>query len=180
MILKKRINIRNFIIIMLCATLICLGVGFSIVAIQLKKEKSNGCNYEVVFSELMKSSSVKGSEIEPSSDFKIISSGQIVDMNFTLNAPRDEITYIAVIKNEGSIPVEIVDLMTSPDYSDKNMQKLISPVTIKISDVKGKTIEPEENIEVKIVVYYNPSSATISKKSFNYQIGIISKAKAKS
>ena len=175
--MKKRINIRNLVIIILCATLICLGIGFSVVAIQLKKEKAKNCSFEVVFSEVMKSSSVKGSEKEPTSDFKISDSGQTLDMNFVLNAPRDEITYVAVIKNEGTVPVEIVELMASPDYTGEKMQKLISPVTVKISDVKGKILEPDDKLEVKMVIYYNPSTAATVKKEINYKLGIIAKAK---
>ena len=175
--MKKRINIRNCIIIILCFTLVCLGIGFSVVAVQLQKEKNKSCNYEVVFSEVMKSSSVKGSEVEPTSSFKIDESGQLLDMNFTLNAPRDEITYIAVIKNEGTVPIEMVTLMTSPDYTDNYFKKLISPVSIKLDDVSGKVIEPDGKLEVKIVVYYNPSTGAISKKTFNYKLGIISKIK---
>lgn len=175
--MKKRINIRNFIIIILCFTLICLAIGFSIVAVQLNKEKNKDCNYEVMFSEVMKSSSVKGSEIEPVSSFKIDETGQILSIDYTLNVPRDEITYIAVIKNEGTIPVEMVDLMKSPNYVD-DMKKYISPVTLKISDVSGKIIEPGDKIEVKIIAYYNPSNTTISKKTFNIKLGILAKSKA--
>jgi len=179
MFMKKVVNVKNIIIVALCVTLIFLAVGFIIMAVELKREKDEAYNYEVLFSEVMKSSSVKGSDKEPISSAEISNEGQLLKMKFSLNAPRDEVTYIAVIKNEGTVPVEVLGLFTSPDYSDNNLKNIISPVTITVSDVAGKTIDLDENLEVKIVVYYNPSTAGAVAKTFNYNLGIMAKAKVK-
>ena len=97
-------------------------------------------------------------------------------MNFNLYSIHDEIIYNATIKNKGTIPVEIVDIMESPNYKIDKYKKMISPVTITISDIKGKVLNPKESINLKIIVYYNPGENN-SSKSIDYKIGLITKSK---
>ena len=96
-------------------------------------------------------------------------------MKITMNAPHDELSYVATIENEGTIPIEIIDVLESPDYKLDSFKKLINPVSITLSDIKGKVIEPNETLDLKIVFYYN-SGATGS-KTFDYKIGLITKSK---
>lgn len=173
--MKKMINIRNSIIVILCITIICMSIGFILLSVKLKS-KSNNQTYKVVFSEIKKSSSIKGSSNEPTSTAKIINNSSEIAMNFNLYSIHDEIIYNATIKNEGTIPVEIIDIMESPNYKLDKYKNLISPITITLTDVKGKIIKPNDTLNLKIIVYYNPGN-TNSFKSLDYKIGLITKSK---
>lgn len=174
--MKKMINIRNSIITILCITIICLGIGFMVLSSEYKKEKEELDTFDVSFININKSSSVKGSEKEPDGNVEIITNNKEIDMNFRLNTTHDELVYIATIKNKGTLEAEIIDILESPDYKETNFKEMISPVTITLSDIKGKKLKPDEEIELKIVVYYNPSSKEVIKKNIKYKIGIIARS----
>ena len=103
--------------------------------------------------------------------------GLELDMSFVLNGGNDELSYIATIKNNGTLPAEIVDVIESPDYREDSFKKSISPVSISISDIKGKIIPPGDDVELKIVVYYTPSSSLNSPKSIPLKLGLLVKSR---
>ena len=173
--MKNMIHIRNSVIIILCITVIFLAVGFIILSVKLKNKTDEVYTLNTVFTDISKTSSVKGSDKEPKSKAEIITSGSEINMSFNMNAAHDEITYVAKIKNKGSLPCEIVDIMESPDYKLEEFKKNISPVTISLTDIKGKIIPPGEELDLKIVVYYNTS--TSGSKNFSYKIGLITKSR---
>ena len=176
--MKNMIHIRNSVIIILCITVVLLGVGFIILSVQLDKKNNEISTLDVVFNNVKKTSSVKGSDKEPTSKAEIISSGTELDMRFNLNSIHDEITYVAEVKNKGNLPCEIVDVMQSPDYKNSEFEKLISPVSINITDIKGKIIPPGETIDLKIVVYYNKrENVSNGPKNFSYRLGLITKSR---
>ena len=174
--MKKMIYIRNSVIIILCITIILLGMGFMALSVQLNKKNNEILSYNVLFTNIIKSSSVKGSNIEPVGDVEIVGDGHELDMSFELNATHDEIIYIATVKNTGSIPAKIVKVMESPDYSKTNFQNIIAPVTITLSDIEGKVLEPGEKLDYKIIVYYNPSVNKVTKKKFNLNLGLLTES----
>ena len=69
--MKKMINIRNSVIIILCITIICMSIGFIVISIDYTKNKKQDLSYNVVFEKIKKLSSVKGSNIEPKGTVKI-------------------------------------------------------------------------------------------------------------
>ena len=103
--------------------------------------------------------------------------GKKIDMDFVLNAVHDELTYLATIRNKGTMPAEIVDILESPDYSISSFQNMITPVSISLSDIRGKVIPAGETMNLKIVVYYPPSNLEVKKKTFHYSIGLITKSR---
>ena len=171
--MKKLLNIRNSVIIILCITIICMAIGFIVISVDYTK-KSNGLNYNVIFNNIKKTSSVKGSNTDPKGEVKIVDDSEI-EMKITMNAPHDELSYIATIENESTVPIEIVDVIESPNYKLDSFKKLINPVTITLTDVKGKVIQPNETLDLKIVFYYN--SGSTGTKTFDYKIGLITKSK---
>lgn len=172
--MKKEVNTKNnIIIIILCLTIIFMSIGYIIIS--TNKKTKEDYSYNVVFSDVIKKSIVKGNTSSPISSFKIINNSEIA-MNFTMYYPKDEIVYIVYIKNKGNIPCEIIDIMESPNYNDIQYKNIIDPVTIKISQVKGKIIYPNESISLKIDVKYNQTNKEITQKSFNYKIGLITKS----
>lgn len=173
--MKKLLNIRNSVIIILCITIICMAIGFIVISIEYSKKAKNNLIYNVEFTNIKKISSIKGSNNEPKGTVKISDNSSEIEMNITMNSYHDEISYIATIENKGTVPIEIVDIIESPDYKLDSLKKLISPIKITLSDIKGKVIEPNETQELKIVFYC--SSATTESKTFDYKIGLITKSK---
>ena len=171
--MKSISSIRNSLIIILCCTVVCMGIGFIVLSMQLKKEKEREESFRVVFSKVEKTSSVKGSNVSPDGKVKIVDHGLGLDMEFQLNAFYDELTYVATIHNEGSIAAEIVGLTESPNYSEERFQKLIFPAQITISDVQGKIVPPEGDTTLKITIFYSPAGDNATSKKIPYKIGLL-------
>ena len=171
--MKKLLNLRNSIITVLCITIICLGIGFIVMSTELKKAKDEQEKFDVSFVSVNKTSSVKSTDKEPIGKAEIVEKNKEIKMNFVMNSTHDEIVYTAIIKNRGTMNARIVDIIESPNYNEKSIKSLISPVTIKVSDVKGKVIKPNEEIEIKITAYYNPSQQEVTQKNIDYKIGLI-------
>ena len=150
----KKFGVKNIIIVFLCLTIIFLCVGFALLSKELENVKAEKHEYDVVFESIEKVNSVKGGTYEPISEA--------------------EITYNAVIKNKGTFKVKVLDLLESPNLST-DLNKLITPVTITYSDVVDKELESGEELDVKIVVTYNPSTMISGLREFSYTVGLIAK-----
>jgi len=174
--MKNMIYIRNSLIIILCFTVICMGIGFIVLSVELKKERDKDSSFQVVFSSIEKTSSVKGSSVNPVGKVDIQNGGLSLNMEFQLNAVHDELTYVATIHNSGTIPALIVGLLESPNYSEDRFQKLIFPVTVTVSDIEGKIIPPGEDLSFKIMVYYAPSGKESVSRVVPYRIGLLTKS----
>ena len=173
----KNINtIRNSLIIILCCTVVCMGIGFIVLSMQLKKEKDKEDSFRVVFTKVEKTSSVKGSNKSPEGKVEITDHGLSLNMEFQLNSFYDELTYVATIHNDGTMPAEIVGFTESPDYSLERFQKLISPVSITTSDLQGKIIPAGEDTTLKITVFYSPGGNDATSKTIPYKIGLLTKS----
>ncbi len=168
---------RNHLVIILCGTIVCMGLGFIVLSLTLKNEKNSIPVFDVSFVNIEKESAVKGSDLEPIVKADILDGGKKIDMDFVLNAVHDEITYVATIKNKGTLPAEIVDIFESPDYSNSAFQNMITPVSISLSNIRGKIVPAGEVMKLKIVVYYPPSNMVIQKKAFHYSIGLVTKSR---
>ena len=172
--MKNMINIRNSVIIILCITIICMAMGFIIISVNYTK-KSKDISYSVVFTDIKQLSSVKGSDKSPNGKTKINNTKSEIEMNITMNAPHDELSYLATIENKGNIDIEILDIMESPDYKLSSFKNIINPVSINITDLKGRVLKPKEKINLKVVFYYNSGNKGI--KTFDYKLGLITKSK---
>ena len=173
----NKINIRNSIIVILCFTIIVLCIGFSVLSVELKKEKETDFVFYVVFDDVVRSSSVKGSSTEPFGKAEIINQKMGINFNFSLSFTHDEITYVATIKNNSDVSCEIVDVVLSPNYLNGDFKKQIAPVEVTTTDLKGKVIPPKEEVEYKVTAYYMPSTLPISSKNFSFQANILAKSR---
>ena len=170
--MKKQINIKNSIIVILCITIICLGIGFIVLSVEL--ENKNKQVFDVSFNKIEKLSSLKGGIEEPIGNLDIISNGKILNMAFELNHPHDELIYKVTIKNQGTLPAKIIDIIETPDYSN-TFANTIKPISISYTDIEGKTLDVGETTEIKISISYDPSE--INKKQILYlKLGIISES----
>lgn len=173
--MKKMINIRNSVIIILCVTIVCMGIGFIVLSMKLEDMKNEVGKFDVSFRKVTKDSSTKGGNINPVGDVKIAAEGKELDMNFLLNTAHDELSYSVIVKNEGTLDAVIVDLIESPDYGNSKFNSMIDPVSITYNDIIGKELKPGEEVVLKITVFYNPSTIT-GKRSFDYKLGLVTKS----
>ena len=162
--MKKLISIRNVIIVILCITIICLGIGFIVLSLELKKAKNDMNHFDVTFTNISKTSSIKGGSIEPTGNAKVTSSNKVLELQLVLSNPGDEISYTALIKNNGNRNIKIVDVFLTPDYTDSAKIAAIAPITIQLSKVKGKVLEPEEEMAYKIIASFD-SKGVAGKKT---------------
>ena len=154
--MKKNINIRNIIIVMLCITIILMGVGFTFLASCLENEKNKVDTFDVSITKIEAQTSIKGGLIDPTATKELLDDGKTANFVFTLNNPKDELAYEITIKNTGNVPVKIIKLISSPDYiKDSKIKSLIEPVTITHTEISDKTLFPEEQVKVKLLVTYN-------------------------
>lgn len=173
--MKKMINIRNGVIIILCLTIVFMGIGFVVLSVELDKEKKEKKLFNVSFTSVELESSTKGDKIEPNGNVLITNKGKMLEMNFTLNTPHDELSYLITISNLGTIDAKIVDLFENPNYQETKNKNMIDPVTITHTDMDGKVIEAGGTRELRLTVYYNPSLIS-GKRSFNYSLGLFAES----
>lgn len=174
--MKKMINIRNTIIIVLCITIVLMAIGFIAISVKLKSYRDKEERFNVVFYDVSKQNVVKGSSQSPVGQATIDSSGKILNMNFSMFATHDELTYTVTIKNTGTLPAKIIKIHKNPDYDIEAYKQLIYPVNITTTDVEGRTLSPGEELEYKINLYYNPSTNKVVTKNFNYNLALITES----
>lgn len=175
--MKKNINIRNLIIVMLCITIIFMGIGFVFLASKLDKTNKKTDVFDVTITKVEAQTSIKGGNIDPSATKELIDDGKTVKFNFTLNAPKDELAYEITIKNTGDVPAKIIRLIPSPDYiTDSKAKSLIEPITITQTPIENKTIAPDETITVKLLVTYNMSN-TVKQITVPYKLSVLATSK---
>ena len=167
----KKINIRRSLIITLLLTIIILSVGFVTITIKYHNLASKDITYNVEFTKVKKISSSKGSIKEPKSQIDITKNSKELNMDFNLYSPKDEILYEITIKNTGTMSIEIIDLLMSPDYIN-DYKTSISPVKMTLTDIEGKVLGPGEDTIVKLKISYEDTKEIVE-KSIKGKIGII-------
>lgn len=171
------VKVKNTIIIILCVTIILLGIGFSYISMQLDGYNKNKVSYGVAITGVEQQSSIKGSYKTPTSTYNLSNNNQTVNFSFNLFAPKDEISYKITIKNIGTLDAEIINLIEIPDYiNDDNSAQEIYPVKVTHNDIVGKILKPNDEIELNVVVYFNQKQKAQNIK-FPYQISILSTMK---
>lgn len=166
-------NNKNVIIVILCITIICMGLGFSYISMNLSQHNSKE-NFNLIFSDFALQTPIQGGKTPPTATAKIINSGKTIDINYNLFSPVDELCYKIIIKNEGTLKAKIIELIEYPDYiNDKQEATKIYPVKITHNDIKNKVLEPGEEIELTVIAYFNYKE---SPKNINvpFKISIIS------
>ena len=81
--MKKLINVRNSVIIILCITIICMAIGFIVISVDYTKKTKENFSYSVIFTKIKKLSSVKGSTSEPKGTVSINEDQAEIEMNNT-------------------------------------------------------------------------------------------------
>ena len=178
-ILKKRDKIKNIIIVILCVTVIAMGIGYMVLSMKLDHYRKEEETFDVRFTSVKLLSSLKGGEKDPSGKLEIQDTGKILTMEFQLYEEHDEVDYEVTIKNEGSVEASVVNIISSPDFRSVETIQRIAPLTISISDISGKILEPGEETTIKISAIYNPSldKADLEDGPLTGKLGIIAESK---
>ncbi len=171
--MKKMLRLRNYLIAILCFTIICMSIGFSILSVKLENTNENKPYFNVVFSKVVKETAVKGETIEPRCTNSITNSSKEVNLNCNLNAPHDELSYIITIKNEGNMDATIVGLKENISYEEAN-----TTAQIKHTDVEDKILKPEEEITLKVYINYGKDTS-IKPKNLKYNLFLITSSPSK-
>lgn len=167
----KKINIRRSLIIMLLVTIIILSLGFVIITTKYHNQASKKIVYNVEFTKVKKISSSRGSLKEPKGQIDITKNSKELNMDFDLYSPKDEMQYEITIKNAGTMSVEIIDLLMSPDYISDS-KNLIYPIKMTLTDIEGKVLEPGEDTILKLKITYDDEKE-IQEKPIKAKLGII-------
>lgn len=177
--MKKKIDVKNIIIVVLCITIIAMGIGFIVLSLGMEGLKNGEKKFDVRFSSFHKLSSIKGGVENPSGAFEIKNSGKVLDMNFLLYQEHDEVDYEVVVRNAGDMKAKIISLFASPDFSNSEVAKEILPVSIQISDISGKILDPGEETTIKISAFYHPGTNLKTSKFIQVsgQLGILAESK---
>ena len=101
--MKSLVKTKNKIIIILCLTIICLGIGFAYLAIELQKVNSTKPYFDVSFTNVELGTPVQGGKNIPLSTSSITNAKKTINFNMTLYAPRDEVSYKVTVKNTGTL-----------------------------------------------------------------------------
>lgn len=175
--MKKNINIRNLIIVMLCITIIFMGIGFVFLAAKLDDANNKKDVFDIAITKVESQTSIKGGTIDPIATKELIDEGKTVRFNFTLNSPKDELAYEITIKNTGDVPAKIIKLISTPDYvNDSKLKTLIDPVTITHTPINNKTLNPDETVTIKLLVTYNMSNDA-KQLAIPYQLTVLATSK---
>ena len=175
--MKKKYDIKNIVITVLCGSIIAMGVGFSVLSMQLEKYKEQKDSFDINFTKIKQISAIKGGEEEPKGEMKIEKNGNILNMDFTLYQSYDELNYEVTIRNDGTITATIVELLSSPDFKDATILSSSFPVSISISDINGKVLEPGDETIIKISALYHPTTEIFPQKELKARLAIVAESK---
>ena len=171
--MKKIIKNKNMIIAILCITIIVLSVGFSLIALKLEERKSKDKIYDVSIVRIQEGTSIKGGDILPTGENKIKNNGKTAAFTFTLNNPKDTLTYIITIKNNGNLRAKIDALAETPDYlNDNNEANSILPIIINHNDITNQELNPGEEINLTITAEFTNTGQPMT-KTIPYQVSIL-------
>lgn len=174
--LKNLINIRNLIIVVLCLTIIALGIGFAFLSIELEKRSNEELIFDVSITNVKQNTSIKGGTISPTAIHTITDNQKTISTHMNLYAPYDEISYTITIENKGTLPAKIVELIEYPNYTKDSLAKnTIAPVEITYLDITDKILKPQETLDLNIVASYKPTINVVP-KSFTYQLSVIAES----
>lgn len=173
MYVKKIVKNKNIIITILCITIIVLSIGFTLVTLKLKERESKSKIYDVSIVRIQEGTAIKGGEVLPTGKSKIEDNGKTANFEFTLNYPKDTLTYIITIKNNGNLKAKIDGLAESPDYLNSNNQaNTILPVIINHNDITNQELNPGEEINLTVTVEFTSSGLPMA-KVIPYEVSIL-------
>ena len=172
---KKEISIRNIIIVLLLIVVILLSFGFSFISSKYDDLKNKEIKYNVIFKKLKQKTPIRGGVESPIGLASLSNDGKTINFNTTLFNNYDELTYTVVLVNDSSIPVKIINLIQSPNYSgDAQLKSTIYPIEIEYDNIYNKTLLPKEKVDIEIkILYNNMAQTTPLSKSASFSLSVL-------
>ncbi|MBQ3307252.1 MAG: hypothetical protein IJG68_03550 [Bacilli bacterium] len=174
--MNQFIRIKNIVMIMLCVAVIMMAAGYVVLSMQLDNLKQQKSSFAVSFINAKKISSIKGGTKEPIGELKIDKTGKVIGMNFVLYEVHDEIDYEITVKNSGTMSASIMDLLVTPDFTDNTIMKTYSPISMQVSSIGGRILEPGEETTVKLSVFYSNTESESTMKKISGKIGLLAES----
>ena len=162
----KFFRYRDLVIIILCFTIICLGMAFCVLSNDLSKYKKNGTKYNISITKIV-DNTINKNDIS-TSNYKIINNGKTVDFVFYNKFKKDELSFTIFIKNKGDIDGCIDTVIESLNYDKKD----IFPINIKYNNIDKKIIKKGEVVKLKVIVDYSKEISS-SYLKIPYKISIL-------
>lgn len=171
--MKNKIGIKNILIVLLTITIIVVCMGFIFLSNKLQAKNNEQPVLKVEFTKIKRETSVQGGIESPSEKTEIINEGMTAKFKFILNTPQDELSYTIIIKNTGTLPAKIVDILSSPNYTDDEINRNnILPVVITQTPITNNKLKPGEELNIKLVVSYGMGGENIQQK-IPYELTIL-------
>lgn len=171
--MKNKIDIKSILIIALTITVVVLCVGFIVLSNKLQVKTNERPKLKVEFTKIDAETPIKGGIVAPNETKQIINEGMTVKFNFVLNTPQDELSYTITIKNTGTVPAKIINILSHPDYINSEKEKNnILPVVITQSPITDNKLEPDEETTIKLIVSYK-NIGEIRQKNIPYQLTVL-------
>lgn len=160
--MKNKLKMKNRIIIVLCITIIMMGIGFCIVSMNLNEYTSKK-QFDVSIRTVIPGTITKGGIKEPISSYKLENNNKTVDFYYELENMNDSVTYTVIIKNKGTIDAKIDNIIFSNNSNSNDIE-------IKNNNLKNEILRSGEEEELNIEVSINKNQ----KNSFNILVSILS------
>lgn len=162
----NKVKFRNYIIVILCSTIIFLSIGFCVLSTKFNEYKSIEPQYDVSIDKVTVEKVINGGDIKPVGTYKILNNDKTIDFLFNLYFPNDQLVYNVIIKNKGNISAKIDKVIESNNYDKKSLY----PITISYNDIEGKKLEKNEDICLRVTVTYNNGLAINTKIPYELSI----------
>ena len=160
----KKKNLNNLIISVLSLTIILMGIGFIYLSMKVTSLEKNKSKYEVKILNIEEGTIINGTKKTINNNYNITDNNKTVEFNFKLNDLKDSLSYQIIIKNTGTLPAQIDNIIERTNY-DKNY------LNIKTNDILGEIIEPNEEIKLDITI--STTKKEILSKDVAYKLSIL-------
>ncbi|MBQ2640180.1 MAG: hypothetical protein IJF92_05435 [Bacilli bacterium] len=161
---NKNMKFGNVIILVLSVTIIFIAIGFMYLSIKLNTCSNTKNKYEVKIVKVVKETVISGSNKGVKTDYELADGNKTIKFKFNLKDNKDFISYTVVIKNTGTLPAQIDNIIEKSNYQSDMLD-------IKYNDVIGDIIEPGDEVELSLSI--NSPKGSILSKDLDYQATIL-------
>lgn len=161
---NKKVRLESVIILILSITIIFVAIGIMYLSIKLDNCNKTKSRYEVKVVKVVKETVIGGSNNSVKTNYELADKNKTVKFSLNLSDAKDFVSYTVVIKNTGTLPAKIDNILEKTNYQSNLLN-------IKYNDIIGDIIEPGDEIELSISI--NSPQPEIYSKDLDYQITIL-------
>lgn len=161
---KKNIRLESVIILVLGIIILFVAIGFMYLSIKLDSCSKTKNRYEVKVVKVIKETSISGGNNSVKADYNLADKNKTVKFAINLANKKDFIAYTLIVKNTGTLPAQIDNIIEKTNYQSNLL-------SIKYNDVIGDIMEPGDELELNLSIS-SPQDAILS-KNLDYQMTIL-------